>query len=319
VVLLQPIHDAVGRLGLPLARFRKIKSILGALEVQIEDGGDAPEVNRLLLDALRAVLRHQVGSPQMHEAAAAIDAFMRAEAVYWEQVRTGTLPPLELTPALRLDDLMQEGYALLATHQRATACDRWLEAWDLVKQLARPAMRSAATFDQAYALVQPVEAWCPDLEMELGNAGLDDPAYNTHWLRYAREFLMQFPGADSDTQILFTRAEGEALWRLGRQTEADTVYAALVQRFPQKPGHTSAGRISIGCGRRVPTPMAQRPPSSSARCSSQVSTIAGPYSSVWPISTPRGGSPRSTPPSSGNWSTSETDGADRRVVRPRWR
>lgn len=29
--------------------------------MQIEDGGDSPEVNNLLLDALRPAIRHQVG------------------------------------------------------------------------------------------------------------------------------------------------------------------------------------------------------------------------------------------------------------------
>jgi hypothetical protein len=33
---------------------------------------------------------------------------------------------------------------------------------------------------------------------------------------------------------MFRRAEGEALWRLGRQDEAEAVYQALVNRFPDK-------------------------------------------------------------------------------------
>jgi len=234
VAHLQPIHDAVSRLGLPLIRFRKIKSILGALEVQIEDGGDAAEVNGLLLNALRAVLRHQVGDTQMREALAAIDAVAHAEALRWEQVRAGPLRAQDVTPDERLDDLMQEGYQLLAAGQRTAACDRWLEAWTLVTQLAAPEMRTASAFDQAHPLVQSVANWCPDLEMELGNAGLDNPAYNAHWLRYARAFLTHFPGSDSDSWINATRAEGEALWRLGRQREAETVYAALVERFPRE-------------------------------------------------------------------------------------
>lgn len=234
VAHLQPIHDAVSRLGLPLIRFRKIKSILGALEVQIEDGGDAPEINNLLLDALRAVLRHQVGGPQMQDALAAVDAFARAEVLRWERVRTGTLPPLDLTPDERLDDLMLEGYQLLEARQRVAACDRWLEAWDLVRHLAHPEMRMASAFDQAHPLVQSVANWSHDLEMELGNAGLDDSAYNARWLRYAREFLAQFPDSGTDAWISFTRAEGEALWRLGRQSEAEAVYAALGERFPRE-------------------------------------------------------------------------------------
>jgi len=48
--------------------------------MQIEDGGDRPEVNRLLLDALRAGLRHQVGQRPAKATLHTIDAFERAEA-----------------------------------------------------------------------------------------------------------------------------------------------------------------------------------------------------------------------------------------------
>lgn len=232
VAQLQPLKDAVNRLGLPLPRLRKLRGILNALEMQIEDGGDAPEVNALLLEALRAALRHQVADTRLTEALRATDTFERAEARRWEQVRAGTLPPIELTPEERLDDLMQEGYQMLDTQQTMAACGRWLEAWDIVKHLARPEMRTASAFDQAYPLTQSVFNWCQDLEMELGNAGVDDPVYHEQRLRYAREFLAQFPDSDTPFWLNFTRAQGEALWRLGHQAEAEAVYAGLVDRFP---------------------------------------------------------------------------------------
>jgi len=232
VAQLQPVKDAVDRLGLPLLRLRKIRGVLNAVEMQIEDGGDAPEVNARLLDALRAVLRHQATGAPLAAALRAIDAFERVEDARWTQIRAGTLPPMELLPEERLDDLMQEGYRLLEAHRTAAACDRWLEAWEIVKQLAAPTMRTTEAFDNAYPLFQLVFNWCQDLEMELGNAGIDNPAYHDHRLRYAREFLARFPDSDTSFWISFTRAEGEALWQLGRRAEADAVYAALVERFP---------------------------------------------------------------------------------------
>jgi hypothetical protein len=51
VAQLKPLQDAVDRLRLPPLRLRKLRVLLGAIEVQIEDGGDNPEVNALLLDA----------------------------------------------------------------------------------------------------------------------------------------------------------------------------------------------------------------------------------------------------------------------------
>ncbi|MFQ5857588.1 MAG: tetratricopeptide repeat protein [Anaerolineae bacterium] len=235
VAQLEPIQAAIEELGLSLIRFRKLRSILNALEVQIEDGGDSPEVNQMLLDALRASLRHQVGESAAQAALRAIDVFEQAEVKRWEQVKAGTLPPIELTPEQQLDDLMQEGYELLQTRQEAPACDRWLEGWELIKQMATPEMRTVDDFDAAYpGMLQSVFNWCSDLDMELHNAGLDNPIYHEHRLRYAREFLAQFPDEDADRHVSFMRAQGEALWNLGRRTEAEKVYAELVERFPNK-------------------------------------------------------------------------------------
>lgn len=234
VAHLQPLKDAVGQLGLPLLRLRKITAIIAALEVQIEDGGDEPAVTALLLDALRAALRSQGEGVPLAAALHAVDTFARADSIHREQARAGLLLPGEVTVEERLDELMQEGYQLLDTQQTAAACARWLEAWTLVRQLATPAMRTPSAFDQAHPLLQAVFNWSQDLEMELGNAALGGPVYDAHRLRYAREFLAQFPDADANMRINFTRAEGEALWRLGRQAEAEAVYAALVERLPDE-------------------------------------------------------------------------------------
>ena len=79
VAQLGPIQSAIEKLELPLIRLRKLNAIFNALEVQIEDGGDSPEVNQRLLDALRAGILHQVGERQAQAALQAIDAFEQAE------------------------------------------------------------------------------------------------------------------------------------------------------------------------------------------------------------------------------------------------
>ena len=178
--------------------------------MQIEDGGDSPEVNRLLLDALRASLRHQVGERRRRAALRVIDTFEQGGAKRWAQVKAGTLPPMELTPEEQLDDLMQESYALLDAGQAAAACDRWLETWEMIKRMATPEMRTVTAFDDAYpGMMQCVFNWRSDLGMELHNAGLDDPIYHDHRQRYAREFLAQFPAEDTERYIQFRRAQDE--------------------------------------------------------------------------------------------------------------
>ncbi|MGD8465280.1 MAG: hypothetical protein PVI09_15555 [Anaerolineae bacterium] len=230
-----PIAQGISELGLPLIRQRKLNGILNALMMQIEDGGDSPEVNRLLLDALREGLYHQVGERRARAVLHAIDAFEEAESERWEQVRTGTLPPIESTPEEQLDDLVQEGYDLLQAQQRPAACDKWLEAWTMVKQMATPDMRTTVAFDRVYlGMMQSLFNWCGDLEMELHNAGLDDPIYHEQRVCYVNEFLTQFPDEGEDRYVMFRRAEGEALWYLEQHAEAEAVYQALVEKLPDK-------------------------------------------------------------------------------------
>jgi tetratricopeptide (TPR) repeat protein len=228
------IDQEIKKLRLPPIRQRKLNGILNALIMQIEDGGDSPEVNRLLLEALRAAVRHQVGERRARSVLEAIDRFGQVEDQRWEMVKAGTLPPIELRPEERLDDLMLEGYGLLDAGQRTAACDKWLEAWQVIKELLTPEMRTAMDFDTTYPTMHSAFNWASDLEMELGNAGLDDPAYHEHRVRYVREFLTRFPDEDANRHVNFRRAEAEALWQLGKQAEAEAVYQALVGAFPDE-------------------------------------------------------------------------------------
>ena len=109
VAQLKPIRESIEHLRLPILSMRPLTGILGAIEVQIETGGDSPVVNALLLDALRAAVRHQANESVALAVFHAIDQFARAEARRWEQAEAGTLPPIELTPDERLDELMRAG------------------------------------------------------------------------------------------------------------------------------------------------------------------------------------------------------------------
>lgn len=226
-----PIETEIKKLQLPPTRFRKLGAILNALIVQIEDGGDSPAVNRLLLEALRSAVRHQVGDQQARAVLRAIDHFEQGEAERWAMIKAGMAPSIELAPEEELDDLIQEGYQLMAAGQRTAACDKWLEAWEMIKEMATPDMRTVMDFDAVYPMMQSVYNWCGDLEMELGNAGINAPVYHEHRVRYVREFLARFPDADVNRHVMFRRAEAEALWQLGRQEEAEAVYQVLVSRF----------------------------------------------------------------------------------------
>jgi hypothetical protein len=200
--------------------------------MQIEDGGDSPEVNEHLLAALRAAVIHQVGEAGATPVLRALEAFRRSEAERWKQIQAGVPPPLE--PEEQLDDLVEQGYAALERKKTRTACDHWLAAWEIVRQLAQPDLRTASAFSAHFELGAFLENWTQELIFELRNVGRDDPRCHEQRLQFAREFLAQFPDEDDNTQVNFMRAQGEALWAMGRQSDAEAVYTGLVQRFPDE-------------------------------------------------------------------------------------
>jgi len=76
---LKPVEQTIVSLNLPILRFRKLKGIHNALTMQIEDGGDFPEVNELLVKALRAAVIFQVGESAAKSFIEALARFEQTE------------------------------------------------------------------------------------------------------------------------------------------------------------------------------------------------------------------------------------------------
>jgi hypothetical protein len=79
----KPVKQAIEALNLPPLRQRKLNSILNALTMQIEDGGDSLEVNKLLVAALRAAVIFQVGEGAARSFIEALARFEQAEMLRW--------------------------------------------------------------------------------------------------------------------------------------------------------------------------------------------------------------------------------------------
>ena len=79
VAQLDPIRAAIHGAGLPLVKIRKLNTILNALEVQLEEGGDSPEVNDLLLMALRQAVDFHLGPDRGRSILTAIGRFAVTE------------------------------------------------------------------------------------------------------------------------------------------------------------------------------------------------------------------------------------------------
>jgi len=130
---------------------------------------------------------------------------------------------------------VSEGYRQYHRNRPVPACDAWQQAWNLVKIMAKPRMRDLSAFEEAYpGLREPVSNWCEEFNLELHNAGLNDPAYINHRLQFVREFMGLFPDVGGIVYLNLRRGEGEALWALGRIVEAEARFGRLIEEMPDE-------------------------------------------------------------------------------------
>jgi len=227
-------------------RARKLNGILNALIMQIEDGGDNPEVNDLLLAALRAGVLHQVGERQAQPVLSAIDAFSVGETERRQQAAAGTPPPTVLSPLKQLEELSAAGYKLTNQGQSTAACDQWQAAWEVVQSLLTPAMRSTAAFDRQYPRLQwALSDWMMEFMFELHNAGLSQAVYHERRLRYVHELLARFPDEDDDRYLEFRRGEVRPYGKWARRPSRKRFSPRWWHNCPTKAGAISAGQITI--------------------------------------------------------------------------
>lgn len=139
-----------------------------------------------------------------------------------------------MTTTKELVAAIENGQDALNDREVTAACDHWLTAWEMVKQLATPEMRSVGDFDNFYSITYaPIHDWSQDFEMELGNAARVDPKYHEIRLKFACEFNERFPEGYPHLTRMMMRAQREALFELGRQVEAEAVFASAVERSPK--------------------------------------------------------------------------------------
>lgn len=139
----------------------------------------------------------------------------------------------------QINDLVDKGYICIEQVQSIDACQHWLNAWQLVKELKAPETRDPEDFSYAYYhyLVLPIENWTSDLAMELHNAGVDDASFHQLRIEYVDDYLQHFPDTlkQNNNAVRFLRSKAEALWASGRQEEAEAEFASIIKNYPDNP------------------------------------------------------------------------------------
>lgn len=150
--------------------------------------------------------------------------------ILWER-----LAPANKLSMEQMSDLIDHGYEYLAENDSISACDTWSKVWEAIKVRIKPAFKNLDDLDMHYQISFSIRDFCQDLEAELHNAGLDDPAYFIKRINYVRAFCDYFPKEDELIIHNMKRAIAESYARLGQFKEAELEFEKLVQEFPNNP------------------------------------------------------------------------------------
>jgi hypothetical protein len=145
----------------------------------------------------------------------------------WERWRP------DLANTEMLDDKMQAGYAALGDRDSPKACRLWLEAWRAILDLmARSGADTLDRFDDQFGGTQSVLNWVQDLEMELHNAGLDEPDFFRERIALCETVIARFSGGWLPIEN-FQVALAQSYFELGDRAEGARLFRRWLEECPQ--------------------------------------------------------------------------------------
>ena len=140
----------------------------------------------------------------------------------------------EMISTEMLDDWMQEGYDLIEKRDEVGGCTIWLKVWEELKKRFTPEIRTIEDTDKVFSGSQSLFNWCQDLEMELGNAAIEDGKMHLERIRYCGEFLDHFPDSEYFVQEM-GKARAESLVMSGKVEEGEKAFQNLIVKYPKNP------------------------------------------------------------------------------------
>ena len=158
---------------------------------------------------------------------AEVDWVWIATTCLWERWQPH-LPNMEM-----VDDKMRAGYAALKTGDTLQACRLWLETWRAILDvIGRAEMDSLDEFDERFGGTQSVFNWVQDLEMELHNAGLEEPRFFHERISLCETMLDRFPDGTLPVDN-FKTALAKSHFELGDREKGERLFRAWLEEAPQ--------------------------------------------------------------------------------------
>jgi tetratricopeptide (TPR) repeat protein len=150
--------------------------------------------------------------------------------ILWER-----LAPANKLSMEQMSDLIDGGFEYLEENNFISACDKWLEVWVAMKDRIDPAFQNLDYLNRHYKGSFFIRNFCQDLEAELHNAGLKDPAYFEKRINYCREFCNLFPKESELIIHNMRRAIADSYDKLDQYRKAESEFERLGQDFPVNP------------------------------------------------------------------------------------
>ena len=132
-----------------------------------------------------------------------------------------------------IDEMIQKGYALVLENDCPAGCDKWLEAWGLIKELfAEGLADDIFDLDKKYSWGQYPSNFVQDADDELHNAGVDDVVYHRKRIVFCEE-LCQWGGSDGLFMGNARISIAEAHVELGDIAAAEHLYEGWLRDDPE--------------------------------------------------------------------------------------
>jgi len=133
---------------------------------------------------------------------------------------------------LIIDELFKEGYALNLESNSVDCCEKWLQAWNMIKTLFEEGTaKDVFDLNSKYKWKQFPSNYVQYLEMELHNAGIEDKAYHRKRIEFCQE-LLRWSGTD-ELLINNTRiALAEAHYDVGDESGGEQLFKEWVLEDP---------------------------------------------------------------------------------------
>jgi len=132
----------------------------------------------------------------------------------------------------QINDLIKESSDLIEQCQLKEGCEKRLQMWEMLTELLPENITSISKADNNYARGYSFAKVCENLEIEIGNAAVNDPDLYEARIEFCREFLNRFP--DSSTRVCqnMRHAIAESLAGLGRIKESEQEFQAIIDDHP---------------------------------------------------------------------------------------